>query len=273
MTEPMPPEQLETLLIGATLLVLAVLAWTGVWKGWERIPRFRPFPITLGPMLGLGFVLGGLGPFMSRDMIGISGSLFFLFAIFSFYCFLRDPQWFRPKWYKGWDDRDISPTFWGYADLARQPAPPDLNSELAARLAHPSEELLARRGMCRLVGEEWGRPTKQHMNGVVEGAFLFYPSALVFCAGPGDDNLRLGPTVREIPASAICGVELTSPDAADRARGRRVRFGQVLVHTVSGPPWRVEVLRRERFMAEVRRFYLTPSAGGAGQDVEPGRER
>lgn len=275
MSEPVAEEMTSTdvnmLLAGLALLVLAVLAWTGVWKWWARLPSFRPFPITWGLTMGLWCVLGSLQHLMSRDMFGFLGLLLFLVSILLIFCFFKDPQWFRPKWYKGWDDRNIDPNFWGYADLAGMPATLDQDSELAARNAHISEEVLERRGMCRLVGEEWGRPTKQHMNGVVEGAFLFYPSVLVFCADSSDDNLRGGPTVREVAASQIRGVEATVPDAADRARGLlRIRFGQVLLHTESGEPWRIEVLRRQRFIDDVHRFYLDPQGGSGGRNADHG---
>lgn len=189
------------IVLGAAMLAVAAVCWTGRWRAWSRIAMLPTVPIALLPGVGLCLLLGGAGELAggaARDALlatGLSASFAGLVVT------LWGPAWYGPRWFR---ERDAA------YDLSVP-----INASVTSGPAEASEAVararMGRRGpderwRAHLVSDAHGRPSAMQRIGVVRGHLLLYPDALVFAADGNEDRMRGAPVVEAIPAASIVGV-------------------------------------------------------------------
>jgi len=67
----MDSDSIWLVLVGALLLGVAWVCWTGRWRRWASIAMLPMMPIAAAPGLGLCFVLGGLAGPLPSPLSGV----------------------------------------------------------------------------------------------------------------------------------------------------------------------------------------------------------
>src|SRR4051794_1460169 len=88
------------IVLGAILLGLGWLAWSGRWRGWARIAVTPQMMITIVPGLGTVCLLGGLGTLAGGAAGGVLLGLGFLAMVAGIALFFWDPGWWGPRWFR-----------------------------------------------------------------------------------------------------------------------------------------------------------------------------
>jgi hypothetical protein len=206
------------ILIGAALLAVFWLCWSGRWRAWSRIAMLPSLPITLLPGLGLCLLLSGAGVAIGgagEALIGIG----LLAALAGLVLVMWEPSWYGPRWFRERDstyDLSVPINAAIAASVRREPAE---SSEALAR-ARMGNRDPGDRWRAHLVSDEHGRPSAMQRIGVVRGHLLLYPDALAFAADAGEDRVRGGAVVEIIPGDAIRSVRRVPPGSrpdGDRA--------------------------------------------------------
>jgi hypothetical protein len=203
------------ILIGAALLAVTWLCWSGRWRAWSRIAMLPSVPITLVPGLGLCLLLCGLGVALDAGaLIGLG----LLTAIAGVVLVFWEPKWYGPQWFRERDttyDLSVPINAAIAASVRREPAE---SSEATARgrmrRREPQE-----RWRAHLVSDEHGRPSAMQRVGLVRGHLLLYADALVFAADDGEDRVRGTAVVEVLDADAIRAVRRVP--AGSRPDGER----------------------------------------------------
>lgn len=241
--------------IGAGLLAVSWMCWTGRWRAWSRIAMLPSVPITLAPGLGLCLLLAGIGLLLPPGARDVLLGLGFLAVVAGFVLGMWDPKWYGPRWFR---ERDMSydlsvPLNAAIATSVR--SKPAESSDALARARMGGREPDAR-WRAHLISDEHGRPSAMQRIGVVRGHLLLYPDALVFAADVREDRMRGAPVVDVIPASAIVAV-------------RRVPAGSRPDGARSGPDLPSRVMPRLRIdTADGARVFETASAGRRARELE-----
>jgi len=227
--------------LGGTLVLGSVLAWAGVWRSWTRSQLSGYAVLVMFP--GVGLWLAGFG--VSRAGAGGAGTALFAvgvpLVVLGGVLYLWEPRWLGPRWWRELDlrpqdDRQIADA------IALAGPPPERHSERIARAARaPAVPVAVRR--VALVDPAVGRPSAAHIDGVIHGRFLLYADEIVFVAGPGDDALRPGPTIRVLDPTTITAVR------APRERGQRRTLR--LATTDTTHPWEIRAERRDALLDDL----------------------
>lgn len=188
--------------IGAALLAVSWLCWSGRWRAWSRIAMLPTVPITLVPGLGACLLLCGLGVALRVGaLIGIG----VLAAIAGVVLMFWEPKWYGPQWFRTRDTTyDLSVPI-NAAIAASVRTEPAESSEGAAR-ARMSRREPEERWRAHLISDEHGRPSAMQRVGVVRGYLLLYGDALVFAADDHEDRMRGTAVVEIIAADGIRAV-------------------------------------------------------------------
>jgi hypothetical protein len=205
------------ILIGAALLAVFWLCWSGRWRAWSRIAMLPSAPITLLPGLGLCLLLGGAGVAIGgagEALIGIG----LLAALAGIVLVMWEPSWYGPRWFRERDttyDLSVPLNAAIAASVRREPA--ESSEALArSRMGHREPD---ERWRAHLVSDAHGRPSAMQRIGVVRGHLLLYPDALVFAADDGEDRVRGSAVVEILPAAGIRSVRRVP--AGSRPDGQR----------------------------------------------------
>jgi hypothetical protein len=189
------------ILIGAALLAVSSLCWSGRWRAWSRIAMLPSVPITLVPGLGLCLLLCGLGVALGAGaLIGVGLAASFAGIVLVFW----EPKWYGPRWFRERDttyDLSVPINAAIAASVRRDPAE---SSEGIAR-ARMGRAEPAERWRAHLISDEHGRPSAMQRVGVVRGHLLLYDDALVFAADDGEDRVRGSAVVAVLDADGIRG--------------------------------------------------------------------
>jgi uncharacterized membrane protein len=247
----------ETVLIaiGAVLLAVSWICWSGRWRAWAKLAMLPAAPITALPAFGLVLVLVGAAMLLPEGPAAALGVLAFLVAVAGFGLWMWDPSWYGPRWYR---ERDTT------YDLSVP-----LNAAIAASVrSEPGEasEALARSKMgwrepearwrAHLISDAHGRPSAMQRIGVVRGHLFLYPDAVVFAADLGEDRMRGSAVVEIVPAAAIVSVRRVP--AGSRPDGER-----------AGPDLPSRVMPRLRIDTTSGAYvFETPSAGRRARELE-----
>jgi hypothetical protein len=205
------------IIIGAALLAVFLLCWSGRWRAWSRIAMLPSTPITLLPGVGLCLLLSGAGVAIGgagEALIGIG----LLAALAGLVLVMWEPSWYGPRWFRERDstyDLSVPINAAIAASVRREPAE---SSEALAR-ARMGNRDPGDRWRAHLVSDEHGRPSAMQRIGIVRGHLLLYPDALVFAAGEGEDRVRGGAVVEIIAAGDIRSVRRVP--AGSRPDGER----------------------------------------------------
>lgn len=215
----MDSDSIWLVLVGALLLGIAWMCWTGRWRRWASIAMLPMMPIAAAPGLGLCFVLAGLAGPLPSPLSGVFIGVGLLASVAGMVIALWDPDWYGPRWFRE-RDRTFDPTVPLNAAVAATVRPtPGESSEAVARArmgGEPSE-----RWRAHLVSDEHGRQSALQRSGLVRGSLLLYPDALVFAADPREDEMRGSAVVEVLPASSVVSVErVPSRSRADGTRRR-----------------------------------------------------
>jgi hypothetical protein len=191
--------------LGAAMLAVAALCWTGRWRAWSRIAMLPSAPITILPGLGLLFFLAGFAQLLDgwpRDVLFSLGSVA---GVGGAVLWLWDPAWYGPRWFRERDTTyDLSVPINAAIAASVRTAPGEASEAVArARMGRREPD---ERWRAHLVSAAHGRPSAMQRIGVVRGHLLLYPEAIVFAADANEDRMRGEPVVEAIPAEAIVGV-------------------------------------------------------------------
>ncbi|GAA4840161.1 hypothetical protein GCM10023201_32510 [Actinomycetospora corticicola] len=236
------PVSVVALVLGAVLLGIGALAWSGVWRGWASPGTTRSAPITLVPGVGLFLATLGAVPLIVAPVGGFVVLAGFLAAIGSWLVLLSEPPWWGPRW---WRERrvdvgsDVEDVLWAGR------VPPERDSEYLVLSERAPEAPRWRREVV-LLDPALGRPTLVHDDGACRGSLLAFDEDLVFAADRRDDATRPGPTIRVLPA----------PLRVRRgASPRNARMPVVIVVGADGVRWQFEVGRAGPVVSAVRQLY------------------
>lgn len=204
--------------LGAALLAVSWMCWTGRWRAWSRIAMLPSIPISLAPGLGLCLLLAGAGTLLPSGPKDVLFALGLLAGVAGITLALWNPSWYGPRWFR---ERDT--TF--------DPLVP-LNAAVAATVrSKPGEAseavALARMGgrepddrwRAHLISDEHGRPSAMQRIGVVRGHLFLYPDAIVFAADVREDRMRGSAVVEIVAAASIVSVQRVP--AGSRPDGER----------------------------------------------------
>lgn len=237
------PVSVVALVLGAVLLAIGALAWSGAWRGWASPGPTRSAPITLVPGVGLFLVTLGAVPLVVAPVGGFLVLAAFLAAVGSWLVLLSEPPWWGPRW---WRERgrvgpsEVEDVLWAGR------VPPERDSEYLVLSERAPETPRWRRDVV-LLDPELGRPTFVHDDGACRGSLLAFADELVFAADRRDDATRPGPTIRVVPARGLRARRGTSP--------RDARRPVVTVSAADGERYTVEVARAAPVLRALRRMY------------------
>jgi hypothetical protein len=192
------------IVIGAALLAVFWLCWSGRWRAWSRIAMLPTLPITLLPGVGLCLLLSGAGVAIGgagEALIGIG----LLAALAGVVLVMWEPSWYGPRWFRERErtyDLSVPINAAIAASVRREPAE---SSEALARSRLANREP-GERWRAHLVSDAHGRPSAMQRVGVVRGYLLVYPDALAFAADAGEDRARGRAVVEIVPAEDIRSV-------------------------------------------------------------------
>lgn len=242
--------------IGAVLLGLAWMCWTGRWRAWSRIAMLPSVPITMLPGLGLCLLLAGAGSLLAGAAGGVLIGVGLLAAVAGFVLALWDPSWYGPRWFRERDRTyDLSVPINAAVAASVRTDPGDAGSEAVARARAGDREPLAR-WRAHLVSDEHGRPSAMQRIGVVRGHLLVFPDALAFAADVREDRMRGAPVVEVIPAASIVAVRRVAPGT--RPDGER-----------AGPDLAARVMPRLRVDTTTGAYvFETAGAGRRARELE-----
>lgn len=242
--------------IGAVLLAVSWICWTGRWRAWSKIAMLPSIPITLAPGLGLCLLLGGLGTLAGGGAGDALIALGLLAGLAGLVLGLWDPSWYGPRWFRERDTGyDLSVPLNAAIAASVRSDPGAASSEAVARARMGDREPDAR-WRAHLVSEAHGRPSAMQRIGVVRGHLLLYPDALVFAADVREDRMRGAAVVEIVPAASIVAVRRVP--AGSRPDGRR-----------AGPDLPSRVMPRLRVdTMDGARVFETASAGRRARELE-----
>jgi hypothetical protein len=205
--------------VGALLLVVSWLCWTGRWRGWSRIAVLPSMPITVAPGLGLCLLLAGIGGLAPEGVRGVFYAPALLAATAGIVLVLWEPAWWGPRWFRERDaEFDLSVPLNAAVASTVRTDPGAASSEAVVR-ARLGQEPLAR-WRAHLVSDEHSRPSAMQRIGVVRGHLMLYPEAIAFAADVREDRMRGEPVVEIVPAGKLVGARRVSagtrPDGATR---------------------------------------------------------
>lgn len=238
------PISLVALVLGAVLLGVGALAWSGAWRGWVSPEPTRSAPITLVPGVGLFLVTLGALPLIVPPLGGFVTLAGLLAAVGSWLVLLSEPPWWGPRWWRertsGDGSSEVQDVLWAGR------VPPERDSEYLVLSERAPETPRWRREVV-LLDPGLGRPTLIHADGAARGSLLAFDDDLVFAADRRDDATRPGPTIRVLAADGLAVRRGTSP--------RNARMAVVIVSSADGTRCQFEVARAGSVVSTVKRLY------------------
>jgi hypothetical protein len=241
----MDAQRIPWLLVGGAMLVAAVLAWSGLWRSWIRSPSYGYAVLVIFPGTGLAlvaFALTGLLRSYALSLVLVVGACA---AVAGWALYVWRPRWLGPRYWREHDPDPLADR--QTADLvAAGGPPPERHSQRLARAQREPARPLATRHVA-LVDPAFGKPSGTHRDGIAIGVLLLYPDEIVFAAGPGDDALRPGPTIRVLDPTTVTEVLATE----DRGQRNTVR----LVTTDTTHPWEIRAERRRALLDDLYVHY------------------
>lgn len=96
-----------SIVVGLCLLVVGGICWSGAWRSWTTT-FLGDAMITLVPMLGLAFVVGGIGRIVSGLYLAC-GALMLVLVIAGIVLAIHRPSWWAPAWYRAGGGRERTP--------------------------------------------------------------------------------------------------------------------------------------------------------------------
>jgi len=249
--------------VGAVMLAVSWVCWTGRWRGWAKIAVLPLAPLTMLPAVGVLFVTMGAWDIVPSPLPGILAAVTFFALVAATVIWLWDPKWFGPAWYRERDATyDLSVPL-DAAVAASVRTSPGITSERAVQDALGGGEPLER-WRAHLVSDEHGHPSAMQRVGVVRGHLLLFADTLAFAADVREDRMRGEPVTVLIPGDSIRAVNrvpagsrpdgaLSGPDLPSRVMPR------IRVDTDEGPVF-FEAARAGRRAEALTERYLGRTA-------------
>jgi hypothetical protein len=248
-------DQIALIVIGAALLAVSWLCWTGRWRAWAKIAMLPSIPITLGPGLGLCLLLAGIGTALGGGGTDVLIALGLLAGLAGAVLGFWDPSWYGPRWFRE-RDTTFDPSVPVNAAIAAsvRSEPGEVSEAVArARMGHREPDA---RWRAHLVSDAHGRPSAMQRIGVVRGHLLLYPEAIVFAADLREDRMRGSAVVEVVAVEAVVSVRRVP--AGSRPDGER-----------SGPDLPSRVMPRLRIdTTSGALIFETASAGRRARELE-----